>query len=245
MTDQRYVSAELTHFVGRGMSEEEQYELFIQILKSGWLKCDPRNHYGMDAEEGEGASGYLLNMDHSLETGDVYQPAYQPLVVCFCDIPLEDLGIHMRKYSRFGLSFRKSFLVSKGANPVFYVSRNSKVFGNRNRETSFREGLTLYRRLFASLGEPDLKDTVLADKVQLNSFLGLFVFGFIKFFDEALPKSHSDNFYMEREWRVVGNVNFELQNVHRIILPKSYIDRFYEDLPDYRGQIHYAAGSAS
>ena len=95
------------------MEEREQYELLIHILRSGRLKCDPQNRStgGVDEGEGEytGASSYVLNMDY-LPVGDVYQPAYQPLVICFCDIPLEDLGIHMQKYSRFGLSFRKPFL---------------------------------------------------------------------------------------------------------------------------------------
>jgi abortive phage resistance protein AbiGi (putative antitoxin) len=45
--------------------------------------------------------------------------------ICFCDIPVTDLEIHMKKYSRVGLSFLKPFLVSKGANPVLYVANNS------------------------------------------------------------------------------------------------------------------------
>src|SRR5262249_10646482 len=46
---------------------------------------------------------------------------------CFCDIPLSDLGLHMQKYSRFGISFRKSVLLKKGANPVFYMANDSIV----------------------------------------------------------------------------------------------------------------------
>ena len=33
-----YVSRELTHFVGRGRREEEQYELLLKIVRSGWLR---------------------------------------------------------------------------------------------------------------------------------------------------------------------------------------------------------------
>ena len=59
------------------------------------------------------------------------------------DIPVEDLGIHITKYSRFGLSFIKSFLINKGANPVFYVSRGSmvKVWPNANDPNNYSKVL--------------------------------------------------------------------------------------------------------
>src|SRR2546425_193273 len=38
---QRYVSDELTHFVGRGREPASQYELLIRILTSGWLTHPP------------------------------------------------------------------------------------------------------------------------------------------------------------------------------------------------------------
>ena len=45
--------------------------------------------------------------------------------ICFCDIPEVSLRRHTRFYGRFGIAFRKDFLVSKGANPVFYVAKGS------------------------------------------------------------------------------------------------------------------------
>jgi hypothetical protein len=42
MPTQRYVSPELTHFVGRGLSEDQQYALLVNdILKAGWLMHPP------------------------------------------------------------------------------------------------------------------------------------------------------------------------------------------------------------
>ena len=52
---------------------------------------------------------------------------YSPDVICFCDIPVSDFVIHTRKYSRFGIAFPKSYLLSKGANPVFYMANDSVV----------------------------------------------------------------------------------------------------------------------
>src|SRR5580698_7898135 len=45
--------------------------------------------------------------------------------VCFCDIPIGDLYIHMEKYSGFGVAFEKRFLLGKGASPVFYIANDS------------------------------------------------------------------------------------------------------------------------
>lgn len=43
----------------------------------------------------------------------------------------------------------------------------------------------------------------------LLSFLNFRVFSYVKFFDESLKDDDPENFYLERQWCVVGNVNFE------------------------------------
>lgn len=70
-------------------------------------------------------------------------------------------------------------------------------------------------------------------------FLDFYVFSFIKFFDDAKSDDDPENYYMEREWRMHGNLNFALENIHRIILPMSFAKRFREDIPDYFGQITF------
>jgi Putative abortive phage resistance protein AbiGi, antitoxin len=111
---QRYVSDELTHFVGKGKTQDEQYDIFVnKILRTGWLTYPPHD----------------LNRPRRLAV-DFSQPistdqALKYEVVCFCDIPETDLPIHVRKYSGFGLAFKKEFLIGKGACPVFYVANES------------------------------------------------------------------------------------------------------------------------
>ncbi|WP_370631585.1 hypothetical protein [Methylovirgula sp. HY1] len=39
--------------------------------------------------------------------------------------------MHVRKYSRFGLAFKKDFLIERGACPVFYVANESPVSANQ------------------------------------------------------------------------------------------------------------------
>jgi hypothetical protein len=46
---------------------------------------------------------------------------------------------------------------------------------------------------------------------------------------------------MEREWRTRTSVHFTLDDVSRVILPERYKARLRQHLPDYLGQITFAA----
>jgi hypothetical protein len=254
---QRYVSKELTHFVGRNLSEEEQYSVLVHdIIRSGWLKTFPNNSNPGEVLE-VGALGY--GKTPSAPVGEMYQPR----VVCFCDIPEGDLEIHMRKYSRFGLSFLKPFLIEKGANPVFYIAKNAKSldiskerelvaqYGERvPRGALFEARLRTFHHLFQKLlvdnrelfaeGDPDGPWTEEQRELrELQSFLEVYVFSFLKPFDDTSADEDPENYYMEREWRVWGDVRFEQKDVHRIILPPSYAERLRKDLPEYFGQVTF------
>lgn len=121
---QRFASPFLTHFVGRGPIargvpsphlEAEQYDTFSAILRSRFLADGP------DCPPG-GFLGYSVGNDPLCSNEMVSVSA-----VCFCDIPLDDLGLHMDKYGGFGLGFDRAYLVARGASPVFYVARDSFV----------------------------------------------------------------------------------------------------------------------
>jgi hypothetical protein len=114
MQSPRYVSKELTHFVGKGKTEAEQYDILAnKILKTGWLTYPPHNP----------ARPRQLSADFSQPISEDKALKYE--VVCFCDIPESELAIHVSKYSKFGLAFTKRFLTGKGACPVFYVANES------------------------------------------------------------------------------------------------------------------------
>jgi hypothetical protein len=107
MPTQRYVSPELTHFVGRGLSEDQQYSLLVNdILKAGWLMHPPID--GRQPKVGLSGSP-LVGGSRTPDVDDTEAAYWQG--ICFCDIPVTDLDIHMTKYSRFGLSFLKREVV--------------------------------------------------------------------------------------------------------------------------------------
>jgi hypothetical protein len=73
--------------------------------------------------------------------------------------------------------------------------------------------------------------------IQELSFLLSEVFGFIKFYDATTVETDPANFYMEREWRCLTNINFSLSDVSRIILPTSLVERFRADFAEYKGDV--------
>ncbi len=284
---QRYVSSELSHFVGRGKAEPEQYDILLNsILKVGWLTHPPH-----DLSVPRGVS---LDLSKPISTDEAIK--YQ--VVCFCDIPEPDLSIHVGKYSKFGIAFRKEFLIDRGACPVFYVANESPVpvtevfapddFLHRMQaarakgvvdralyfDTSVRalfdilaatealcceEGERYFKNFPAAEFKKRLATLFALSEAQINSaesslkgnkqaaksvrmcadFLLNYVFTYIKCFDAKRVHDDEGNYYMEREWRIAGNVQFDLDDVRRVFLPESWSKRFRADLPSYTGQLSF------
>ena len=235
MSVQRYISDELTHFVGRRFNQEDdayerQYALLLDILRSGELGTGR-----------ELRAGYNPNERFS---GNEY---YRSNMVCFSDIPVPDLGIHMKKFSRFGLSFRKQYLIAHGANPVFYVARNSMAklaHGEMRRRAEYFDGQhEKVWKFFQHFEDAPPQACGDLDPQEIRRILGFLVyhfFSFVKFYDEGLPADHSENFYMEREWRIFGNLEFSLDQVRRVIFPQDFARRFRDDLPEYFGEITFS-----
>ena len=58
-------------------------------------------------------------------------------------------------------------------------------------------------------------------------------------FDGNKTDADPDNYYMEREWRVLGNVMFTLPDVYRVVIPSAFAKRLREEVPNYYGQITF------
>jgi hypothetical protein len=223
---QRYVADELTHFIGRALrpNEEAQFELVLRILRSGQLliKGDPRY-----TKETQGATHF--DPTKPLSEGGFFVP----YTVCFCDIPLADLQIHMKKYGRFGIAFSKEFLLSKGTHPVFYVPRDRPSFGIHRASAMDRisEFMANHGTRGSTPGEEwygvaqTIEDEILC---------------YVQGFDAAVREDDPRNLYMEREWRSRHPVHFSLADVRRIILPEQYAEHLRREVPAFTGQVHFA-----
>lgn len=228
MSGQRYVSRELTHFVGKDLDhdKDKQLELLVKIVKTGLLG---RRASAKGAAQ---SLNYAYTRPFELDNGELLGVP----TVCFCDIPVADFSLHVRKYSEFGIAFPKEFLVKQGASPVFYLAENSKYTYGGSTFHLGNEYVHMLDRLVESLeeaqkGNPDIFD--------LKRFLLLRVLSYLKAFDSSLPEDAPDNYYMEREWRVIGKVEFETGDIARIIIPRDFAGQFRERLPEYCGQISF------
>lgn len=172
-------------------------------------------------------------------------------MVCFCDIPLCDLPLHIAKYSPFGVAFSKEFLANLGAMPVSYIPLKGRPSllpyeeYSRGRVASqkvaFDHFWELYKKVEQALPRVEEENAVFSrDLRRLMAFLELHVISNFKFFDHLLFDDDEDHFYMEREWRVKQNVKFKLGDVARIILPETFGKQVRKDFPRFDGEIVFA-----
>jgi len=248
--NQRYIPKELTHFVG-WKNPDDPEKCYITLTKI----LNQRELVGL-------FEPYLLSfrMLRASDTKFSSNDSFAIPAVCFCDIPIQDLNIHMNKYGQFGISFTKTHLLKHGANPVFYIAKNSMVHDWNNgsgdsdlkkigsREEENDRILDLLFKLWEDiLRIPQTSGLQESTWLKLrknstdafNQLILNYIF-FTKFFDASKDDNDKDNYYMEREWRLLGNLKFNLGDVRRVILLESYAARFHKDFPGYCGQITFA-----
>lgn len=230
---------------------EEQYGILLKIIHEKCISSPP--HLPRRLSEGskydQTYSPKRINGTNKFSSRDMIVPN----IVCFCDIPLGDLGIHINKYSPFGLSFKKSFLIERGANPILYVDINSAIYYHsilkgKYLDSTRQDYLDEMIDLFGKNCFPPLEYTRTGNRVigpprkecwPIVEFV-LDLLCYIKLFDASKMDNDEENFYMEREWRTLYDVHFEIDDIYRIILPRDFNKRFKNDVPEYMGQITFS-----
>ncbi len=192
-------------------------------------------------------AAYALEIHHGPLSGNrVFRGSY----VCFCDIPAGDLDIHMRKYSRFGVAFTKEFLLEAGAAPVMYAPGRGRpallpfhpyprgrVASNN---VAFDEFWRRYRRLVERMETEEINKDTSKLFCDVTEFLNIQILSHLKFFDPFLKDQERENYYMEREWRVMREVRFRHRDIRRVILPESFASQFRKQFPKYDGEVVFA-----
>ncbi len=253
---QKYVSKYLTHFVGRKKGNDEaQFKVLLDILGSGELKSemhqDSVNSYTTINPTAKVSKNAMHNID----------------MVCFCDIPLIYSGIHIEKYSSFGLSFSKRFIVSKGGVPVLYIPQKAAMLNQCITKSEYFDNMIphYYKLFHLLIYNTEVREvlkakyTALPDVVNCPQFayppysdcqmdfvellyklydlLEFHLLCNLKFYDHNLRDNHPENYYLEREWRILGKLKFTSRNVSGIIAPLKYQDRLLKAFPQYKQKL--------
>jgi hypothetical protein len=235
-----YISEELFHFVGYSSpkDDEKNYETLCKVLSAKCISHPPH-------DQSRGKISYRTEWDQKLSTEELIVPT----VTCFADIPFDSLSVHIEKYGRFGVALPRDLLIMHGARPVMYFPLRSddwnSLFGQTllNDIEAIVKGFNdhVFRPLVGkgdksrSLGvpPPSLESAISAmQSMVLKDFLA-----FIKPFNSELSHNDQLNYYMEREWRKYGNMQFEKSDLTKVIVATSYKERLENDFPILKNRI--------
>jgi Putative abortive phage resistance protein AbiGi, antitoxin len=230
----RYTSDELVHFVGRSaVSDDAAFDRLITIINDGWLLSQNAR---LRDDRDEDATSFELHPGEPLSGNDRYIPE----MICFADIPEEALQIHTGKYKRFGLAFRKEFLIPKGARPVYYIPRTAKTQPLAKYD-DIAEDWDDLADVFAkevdplfggrTLSEHGSREVGEAPARRIADWVTDDILAFMKFFDPTLPDDDPDNYYMEREWRCVRSISFDMSDIAHVYVADGYRERLTHALP--------------
>ncbi|MFH0910399.1 MAG: abortive infection system antitoxin AbiGi family protein, partial [Planctomycetota bacterium] len=229
-----YVSNVLTHWIGRGKHSDEQYEILKEkILKKKELmynKCP----WQFPAQKSNMPEGIMIPM------------------ISFADIPFSESSSHCSKYSRFGISFCKSYLASRLACPVGYII-NPFIYDNY---VVIQNALCKIKSMLPTATNQEIAVEYIDDVINRFQYMMCFMENYSKenfwslsadrkWQTDYVGKSYfEDNtaLYYEREWRMVlsdtakallfnverdGKTFFKYdeQYIKWIIVPRQYLER--------------------
>lgn len=235
----KHFTDDLFHFVGyrHPKNRNENYKILQSVLREKQIR---RMSWPGDPN----VVGIIFNPAQSLKVGELMISN----TICFCDMRPNELGIHMGKYGEFGLSFHRGFLMRRGCRPMTYVPHLLDDFLSIHGRTLTRNVLNSYTAAEKALdkevanrkssGGVDscAEETIKAFNGLLDVYQRDFM-PFIKTYDAHLSEDDTQNFFMEREWRQFGALNFEPDQVASIVVAPGFAEQLTKEFPEYVGRI--------
>lgn len=230
MGDMPYTSEALYHFVGRGSidDDEKTFGILLKVLESKCVSHPPH-------QVGWGS----LELKISPELSIIDDKLVAPNIVCFCDIPLPAMDIHYSKYGKFGIGIDRSYLAKFGCRPVMYFPYSSGDFGTAYGKCLIKDIEVIYEKLHQLASQEELEEysrpmSETPEHTSMSCIESSFskdFLAFVKAYDYSHPKEHTDCFYMEREWRRIGNIMFTEDSLKKVIVPHAYKGRLLAIMP--------------
>jgi len=116
-------------------------------------------------------------------------------MVCFCDLPLSQVGNHLLFYGSYGIGMKKEWGKRNGLNPVFYVTNESAALVNFQKVFQF---------LFETLAPQNTNPVVYHPQSNSLEFASYF-----KPYEGPMWRNNQyveKRFYDEREWRYIPSM---------------------------------------
>ncbi len=121
--------------------------------------------------------------------------------VCFSEVPLDKVERLMRRHGLYGIAFKKSFIRANGGARVWYIDQGSE------------QARSLNDHLLALNARGDFDNPIW----RISPFVDL-----------VMPGRYEWDW--EREWRIQGNLSFDLEDVAFVITPEGF-----DELPAFEG----------
>lgn len=232
---QTYTSEILYHMVGSSAPQDHDrnFKTLCRVLES--MKLRHRKVDGLSdpiaIRIGSGASS--ANGEPIIQT-----------VICFCDIHFCQLRpIHTGKYGCFGIGVDKEIVADCGGRPVIYIPtlpkrpwslNNSLVVDTLNAYWGLRQYLDISSKddQLRSRGLGNFPASADEAVSLIATTLGKNVLAFLKQFDVGLADDDPRNYYMEREWRMFGDLDLSV-SLKKVVVGKGYGEKFKKRFPEY------------
>lgn len=139
---------------------------------------------------------------------------------CVTDIPLRDLLLYKKYYGNVAIGFRPNS-IHKLFNPVLYLHESFL----------YKDKLKIGYDYKEIEGKSQLRFYVEEGKQINQEKLNKYFLNHVKF--TVFSDKEDESFYQEREWRKLGDFNFEFSDIVALIFPKNEMKTVLEKLNKY------------
>jgi hypothetical protein len=167
-------------------------------------------------------------------------------VVCLADIPIQSLSYHASHYGRVAIGFKRQSAIQAGFTPVLYCSDKSAAMlkwikikrGSEALSDYLHKSVRLTKEI-DSIVSSDMPDVHVEIVEALSSTLKGELEDFERLFKnyslKAEHSAHIDRILNEREWRLLNDYKFDIDDISMIIVPEA--DGLYEELVSNRSSL--------
>lgn len=262
----RYVSNSLGHFVGRSLkTDADRFNLLIKIIGEGQLKANLEEPNNPSVSSSWEYSGYRLGeifqhcdcvcfCDIPDDLLAIHTQKYSKFGIGFDKSFLVNEGARPVTYVPLHCIVRElSSTATPDNSPTDYFIYLSNLVNTLLPLLMLtNQSVPIERQIKILMNNAAIKEAVQAlDSKIVSAILNgkthqmlysLLVAwstqnAYIKIFDETLAENDPDNYYMEREWRVIKSIKFGLDDIRKIYLPSEIYVKIFKDIfPSYCGE---------